>query len=139
MVAATGQHCGWGITACVCSVASAASDSVLHYGLQSPRLLCPWDSPGKNSGVGCHFLLHRIFLTQGLTLHLLCFLHWQAGSLPPAPPWKPRAEAHPYPPLPGGGLPFCKKKQFSVGKPCRKPSGANETELIGKIRRLLEA
>ena len=23
-----------------------------------PRLLCPWDSPGKNTGVGCHFLLH---------------------------------------------------------------------------------
>ena len=23
------------------------------------RLLCPWDSPGKNTGVGCHFLLQR--------------------------------------------------------------------------------
>ena len=29
------------------------------------RLLCPWDSPGKNTGVGCHFLLQGIFLTQG--------------------------------------------------------------------------
>ena len=29
------------------------------------QLLCPWDSPGKNTGVGCHFLLQRIFLTQG--------------------------------------------------------------------------
>ena len=28
-------------------------------------LLCPWNSPGKNTGVGCHFLLQRIFLTQG--------------------------------------------------------------------------
>ena len=28
-------------------------------------LLCPWDLPGKNTGVGCHFLLQRIFLTQG--------------------------------------------------------------------------
>ena len=28
------------------------------------RLLCPWDSPGKNTGVGCHFLLQRIFPTQ---------------------------------------------------------------------------
>ena len=27
---------------------------------------CPWDSPSKNTGVGCHFLLQRIFLTQGL-------------------------------------------------------------------------
>ena len=30
------------------------------------RLLCPWDFPGKDTGVGCHFLLRRIFLTQGL-------------------------------------------------------------------------
>ena len=28
------------------------------------RLLCPWDSPDKNTGVGCHFLLQGIFLTQ---------------------------------------------------------------------------
>ena len=28
------------------------------------RLLCPWDSPGKNTGVGCHFLLQGIFPTQ---------------------------------------------------------------------------
>ena len=27
-------------------------------------ILCPWDSPGENTGVGCHFLLQRIFLTQ---------------------------------------------------------------------------
>ena len=29
------------------------------------RLLCPWDSPGKNTGVGCHALLQGIFPTQG--------------------------------------------------------------------------
>ena len=34
------------------------------------RLLCPWHFPGKNTGVGCHFLLQRIFLTQGLNLCL---------------------------------------------------------------------
>ena len=33
------------------------SDSLLPHGLQPTRLLCPWDSPGKNTGVGCHFLL----------------------------------------------------------------------------------
>ena len=39
--------------------------------------LCPWDSPGKNTGVDCHFLRQRIFPTQGLNpLHLLCLLHW---------------------------------------------------------------
>ena len=29
------------------------------------RLLCPWDSPGKNTGVGCHSCLQGIFPTQG--------------------------------------------------------------------------
>ena len=46
------------------------------------RLLCPWDSPGKNTAVGCHFFLRGIFPTQGSNLCLLCLLHWQAGSLP---------------------------------------------------------
>ena len=35
------------------------------------RLLCPWDSAGKNTGVGCHALLQGIFLTQGLNPCLL--------------------------------------------------------------------
>ena len=34
-----------------------------------PRLLCPWDSPGENIGVGCRALLQGIFLTQGSTIH----------------------------------------------------------------------
>ena len=38
--------------------------------------------PGKNTGVGSHFLLPGIFPTQGLNPHLLCLLHWQADSLP---------------------------------------------------------
>ena len=33
------------------------SDSVRPHRRQPTRLLCPWDSPGKNTGVGCHFLL----------------------------------------------------------------------------------
>ena len=35
------------------------------------RLLCPWSSPGQNTGMVCHFLLHRIFPTQGLNPGLL--------------------------------------------------------------------
>ena len=35
------------------------------------RLLCPWNSPGKNTGVGCHFLLQGIFPTQGWNPGLL--------------------------------------------------------------------
>ena len=34
------------------------------------RLLCPWDFPGKNTGVGCHLLLQETFPTQGLNLGL---------------------------------------------------------------------
>ena len=40
-----------------CQVASVVSDSVRPHGQQPTRLLRPWDSPGKNTGVGCHFLL----------------------------------------------------------------------------------
>ena len=38
------------------------------------RLLCPWDSPGKNTEVGCHFLLQGIFPTQDWT-HVSCSSH----------------------------------------------------------------
>ena len=44
------------------------------------------NSPGKNTGVGCHALLHGIFLTQGSYLYLLCLLHWHVGSLQLGPP-----------------------------------------------------
>ena len=52
---------GDGSTACRRhQVASVVSDSVQPHGLQPTRLLCPWDSPGKNTGVGCHFLLQCV-------------------------------------------------------------------------------
>ena len=41
------------------------------HGLWPARLLCPWDSPGKNTGVGCQFLPQGIFPTQGSNLGLL--------------------------------------------------------------------
>ena len=43
---------------CCCCVASVMSDSVRPHKQQPTRLCRPWDSPGKNTGVGCHFLLH---------------------------------------------------------------------------------
>ena len=55
------------------------SDSLQPDGLWPTRLLCPWNSPGKNSGVGHHALLQGIFLTQGSNLSLWHLLHWQAG------------------------------------------------------------
>ena len=45
------------LTCCCCCVASVVSDSVRPHRRSPTRLLCPWDSPGKNTGVGCHFLL----------------------------------------------------------------------------------
>ena len=50
---------------CWCFSRSVVSDSLRPHGLQPTRLLCPWDFPGKNTGVGCPFLFQGIFLTQG--------------------------------------------------------------------------
>ena len=61
---------------------SAVSNSLWSHGLWFTRLFWPWNSPGKNTGVGCHFLLQGIFLTQGSSPRLLNLLHWQVDSLP---------------------------------------------------------
>ena len=45
--------------------------------LWSARFLCLWNSPGKNTGVGCHFLLQGIFPTQGMNWHHLHLLYWR--------------------------------------------------------------
>ena len=42
---------------CCCKVVSLVSDSVRPHRQKPTRFPCPWDSPGKNTGVGCHFLL----------------------------------------------------------------------------------
>ena len=47
------------------------SDSLRPHGLQPARLLCPWDSPGKNAGVGCPAVLQGILPTPGSNPHLL--------------------------------------------------------------------
>ena len=51
---------------------SVYSDSLRPHGMYPERLLWPWNSQGKNSTVGCHFLLPGIFPTQG----------WSPGLLP---------------------------------------------------------
>ena len=61
---------GQGVPEC-----SVVSNSLWAYGLSPARFLCPWDSPGKNTEVGCHFLLQGIFLTQGSNPSLLHLLH----------------------------------------------------------------
>ena len=65
---------------CVCT-RSVVSDMLHSLALQPTRLLRPWDSPGKSTGVGFHFLLQGTFPTQGLNPRLLHLPHWQAVSL----------------------------------------------------------
>ena len=70
----------WAIGLCACLLShSFVSDSLQPHGLWPTRLLCPWNFPGKKTGVGGHFLLQGSFLTQGWNLHLL---HWQVDSTP---------------------------------------------------------
>ena len=70
----------WGVLSCCSCVWLFATPWTVA--LQAPLSM---DSPGKNTGVGCHALLQGIFLTQGSKPHLLRLLHWQTGSLPLAP------------------------------------------------------
>ena len=64
---------------------SVKSDSATTWTAARQAPLSVHDSPGKNPGVGCHALLQGILPTQGLDLHLLGLLRWQAGSLPLVP------------------------------------------------------
>ena len=57
---------------CCYLVAKSYLNLFWPHGWWPARLLCPWDFPGKNTRVGFHVLLQRIFLTQGSKLHLLC-------------------------------------------------------------------
>ena len=75
------------ISMCVllCSVAQSCPALCNPMNLLPPRrheeparFLCPWDSLGKNTGLGCHFLLQGIAPTQGSNSRLL---HWPAVSL----------------------------------------------------------
>ena len=77
------------ITMCVRLLCCLVAESHLtQLGPHGPpaRLLCPWDSPGKNTGKGCRFLLQGIFPIQGLNPHLLLgrhiLYHWATWEAP---------------------------------------------------------
>ena len=72
---------------CGCWVTKFAS--LWTHGLYPARVFCPWNFPGKNTRVGCHFILQGIFLTQGLNLCLFSLLHWQGFFFTPVLPGKP--------------------------------------------------
>ena len=72
------------VRACVHSVAKSCPTLLWPYGLYPSKLLCPWSFPGKNTGVGCHFFLQEICLTQGSHSRLLhcrwVLYHWATGE-----------------------------------------------------------
>ena len=75
---------------CVCVLSGFSCVCLLRsYGLQLTRPLCPWDSSGMNTGVGCHALLQGIFPTRGSNEHLPMSPALQVNSFPTEPAGKP--------------------------------------------------
>ena len=70
--------------ACVYVSSSVLSNSLQPHGLGPTRLLCPWNSPGKNTGVGCHFLLQcmKVKSESEVTQSCLALLDPMDSSLP---------------------------------------------------------
>ena len=84
------------------------SESVRPHRRQPTRLLCPWDSPGKNTGVGCHFLLQCMKVkVKLLSRARLLATPWTAAHQAPLPMRFSRQEywsGMPLPSLPGMAL-----------------------------------
>ena len=68
---------------------SVMSDSLQPHGLWPTSLLCPWDSPGKNTGVGCPFILQGILLTQETETESLASLVLAGGLFTTVPTGNP--------------------------------------------------
>ena len=72
---------------CSCWISMLSCSALWSHGLKPTRFSCPWDSPGKNTGIDCHFLLPGVFPTQGWNPRLLWLLpcrqilyHWATGE-----------------------------------------------------------
>ena len=70
----------------VCMLSHFSPVQLQPYGPQPTMLLCLWDSPGKNTGVGCHASFRGSSWPRNQTRVSLHLLHWQESSLPLAPP-----------------------------------------------------
>ena len=93
------------------------SRALRPHGLEPARFLCPWNLPGKKTGVDCRFLFQGIFPTQGLNLHLLHLLLWEADSSPLLLLEKPNLL--PPPPsttAPGSSSVFCPESCLATDK-----------------------
>ena len=76
----------------MCAQLLQSCPTLFDSGLFPTRLLFPWDSPGENTGVGCHALLQGIFLTQGWKSHMPSSPALQADPLPTEQPGKPQTK-----------------------------------------------
>ena len=90
------------------------SNSLPPHGLQPTGLLCPWNSPGKNTGVSWHFLLQGSFVTQGLNLRLLHLLQGRWILYPLSQLGSPSPSSH---------------FKIPVSSPCRRSVDSQETFL----------
>ena len=61
---------------------SVMSDSQRPHRLQPTRLLCPWDFPGKSTGVGCHWLLPRRMLITLIIQDIFLLITYQNVNIP---------------------------------------------------------
>ena len=68
---------------CVCAQSLIHVQLFATQGLEPPKLLCPWNFLGENTGVGCQSLLQGIFPAQESNLHLLSLLHWEIARVQP--------------------------------------------------------
>ena len=84
-----GAPCYGVMWVCACSFTSVMSDSLWSHGLWPTRLLYPWNSLGKNTGVNCHFLLQGIFLTQGSNSNFLHLPALKHGFFTISATWEP--------------------------------------------------
>ena len=94
---------------CCCLVAKSCPTLLQPHELKPIRFLCSWDFSGKNTAVGCRFLLQGIFPTQESSP---CLLHWQANSLPLSHQGSPQ-------------YPLDSQKQIIVGSAVSKEQLAN--------------
>ena len=100
---------------CCYYIASVVSDSVRPHRQQPTRLPRPWDSPGKNTGVGCHFLLQRMKVKSESEVAQSCWLL--------ATPWTAAFQAPPSMGFPGKstGVGCHCLLQTSPGSPPKSP------------------
>ena len=119
------------VCVCVCVCVQSCLALLWLHELQPSRLLCPWNVPGRNTGVDCHFLLRRESSSPRDPAHTFCIylLHWQEDSLPAETLGKPSRDDWLTPNF-NPWLSFCEKRKLKSDIKARdhisQPSGKLE-------------